>query len=120
MSRDTTLRQSQPVTPSRGANDRQHPLRVLRQVQPCEAKDLPAEKGDVVLPLAIDVKLDRSTVKCKPVDFDRYLRAGKTDVDLVSPNRIVRLPTGDTGVAQQLDKQSLGNRARAVRGGLEK
>jgi hypothetical protein len=38
---------------NRSANEGEYPLRVLGQIQPREAQDLPAKQRNLVLPLAI-------------------------------------------------------------------
>src|SRR5262245_33879550 len=61
---------------------REHPLRILRQVQPGEAPDLPAEQRDLVLPLAIVLKVFLAGVERPAVGLDGDLLLGKCDVDL--------------------------------------
>ena len=102
---------------SRSSNFGDHALRILRQVQPREAQHLPAEQRELVLPFAVDLKVFRAAVKGPAVDFDCDLLLRESDVDLVSAHRIVRLPSGNAVVPQQLDEQTFGLRPRAVGGG---
>ena len=74
-------------------------LRVLGEVQPCEAQYLPAEQCDLVLPIAIADKNLRVAVECPTVDFDGHLLLRKPNVDLLATDWIIRPPPGDACLA---------------------
>src|SRR6476646_815237 len=80
-----------------------HPLRIFDEVQPGEPQHLPAQKRDLVLPLAIMLEGWLIIVKRPAGGLDSDLGRCKGDVDVISADGVVRSPAGDARRTRKLD-----------------